>query len=106
MMLLLMDRATTDQDEEAFYPAAYLEDHRPSPEQQTESLQTAELDQHHLYNALQDLDARSQDIIRQRWLSEKKTTLQDLAGHYGVSAERIRQIEAHAMKKMKVAFAA
>lgn len=95
-----------NQDEEAFYPAAYLEDHRPSPEQQTESLQTAELDQHHLYNALQDLDERSQDIIRQRWLSEKKTTLQDLAGHYGVSAERIRQIEAHAMKKMKVAFAA
>jgi len=95
-----------DQDEEAFYPAAYLEDHRPSPEQQTESLQTAELDRHHLYNALQDLDARSQDIIRQRWLNEKKTTLQDLAGHYGVSAERIRQIEENAMKKMKVAFAA
>ena len=95
-----------DQDAEAFCPAAYLEDHRPGPEQQTESLQTAELDQHHLYNALQGLDERSQDIIRQRWLSEKKTTLQDLAGHYGVSAERIRQIEENAMKKMKVAFAA
>ncbi len=95
-----------DQDGEAFYPAAYLEEHRPGPEQQTESLQLEELDQQRLYSALHDLDERSQDIIRQRWLNDKKSTLHDLASSYGVSAERVRQIEQSAMKKMKEAFAA
>jgi RNA polymerase sigma-32 factor len=95
-----------DQDGEIFSPAGYLEDNRPSPELQTESLQLKELDQQRLYNALQDLDDRSQDVIKKRWLNEKKSTLHDLAAVYGVSAERIRQIEQNAMKKMKTAFAA
>ena len=95
-----------DQDGEIFSPAGYLEDNRPNPELQVESLQLEELDQQRLYNALQDLDDRSQDVIKKRWLSEKKATLHDLAADYGVSAERIRQIEQNAMKKMKTAFAA
>ncbi|VFP82839.1 RNA polymerase sigma factor RpoH [Candidatus Erwinia haradaeae] len=57
-----------------------------------------------LSSALQDLDERSQHIIRARWLdSSNKTTLQELATHYGVSAERIRQLEKNAMKKLRVA---
>jgi RNA polymerase sigma-32 factor len=52
------------------------------------------------------LDERSRDIIQRRWLNEDKATLQDLADEYGVSAERIRQVEANAMKKMRGLFAA
>ena len=94
-----------DQDSEIFSPAGYLEEHRPNPEIQTESTQLEELDQQRLYSALHDLDQRSKDIISKRWLNDKKSTLHDLAGDYGVSAERIRQIEQNAMKKMKSAFA-
>jgi RNA polymerase sigma-32 factor len=54
-----------------------------------------------LETALQDLDARSRAILRRRWLGEDKATLQELADEYGVSAERIRQIEAAAMKKLR-----
>jgi RNA polymerase sigma-32 factor len=56
-----------------------------------------------LGEALIDLDERSRDVIQQRWLADEKTTLQDLADQYGVSAERIRQIEKNAMKKLKLA---
>jgi RNA polymerase sigma-32 factor len=60
-----------------------------------------------LTDALGHLDARSRDIIQRRWLDdENKATLQDLADEYGVSAERIRQVEANAMKKMRALFAA
>lgn len=95
-----------DSETDSFSPAGYLEDHRPNPEQLTEALQSEQLDQARLYAALQELDERSQDIIKQRWLSEDKSTLHDLAAHYGVSAERIRQLEQNAMKKMKMSFAA
>ncbi|MEO5565831.1 MAG: sigma factor-like helix-turn-helix DNA-binding protein, partial [Luteimonas sp.] len=60
-----------------------------------------------LRDGLKTLDARSRDIIRRRWLDEdNKVTLQELADEYGVSAERIRQVEANALKKMKALFAA
>jgi RNA polymerase sigma-32 factor len=52
--------------------------------------------------ALKTLDERSQDILESRWLTEKKLTLHDLAGKYKVSAERIRQIEANAIKKLRL----
>jgi RNA polymerase sigma-32 factor len=55
--------------------------------------------------ALSDLDERSRDIVQARWLSEDKTTLHVLADKYAVSAERIRQIEKNAIKKLKTAFA-
>ena len=54
-----------------------------------------------LSTAVADLDARSQDIVRRRWLAEDKPTLHELADEYGVSAERIRQIEAAAVKKLR-----
>ncbi len=59
-----------------------------------------------LHVALTGLDERSRDVIQRRWLTDDKTTLQDLADEYGVSAERIRQIEKSAMKKLKLAIAA
>ena len=60
-----------------------------------------------LRESLAELDARSRDIIKRRWLdADSKVTLQELADEYGVSAERIRQIEANALKKMKALFAA
>ncbi|WHZ19795.1 MAG: RNA polymerase sigma factor RpoH [Rhodanobacteraceae bacterium] len=87
-------------------PVAYLEDQGADP-----YLQLADADQEEhqldtLQNALAKLDERTRDIIRRRWLAEDKATLQDLADDYGVSAERIRQLEANAMKKMRGAFAA
>ncbi|MDY3718114.1 MAG: sigma-70 family RNA polymerase sigma factor, partial [Escherichia coli] len=55
-----------------------------------------------LTDAMQGLDERSQDIIRARWLDEdNKSTLQELADRYGVSAERVRQLEKNAMKKLR-----
>ncbi len=54
-----------------------------------------------LASGLESLDERARDIIRKRWLQEPKATLQDLADEYGVSAERIRQLENNAMKKLK-----
>ena len=87
-------------------PVAYLEDHGADP-----YLQLADADQEEhqldtLQGAMAKLDDRTRDIIRRRWLADDKATLQDLADQYGVSAERIRQIEANAMKKMRGAFAA
>jgi RNA polymerase sigma-32 factor len=87
-------------------PVAYLEDHGADP-----YLKLADADQEAhqlgtLQRALAKLDDRTRDIIRRRWLAEDKATLQDLADEYGVSAERIRQLEANAMKKMRGAFAA
>jgi len=67
------------------------------------------MEQHHrnmLLTGMDQLDARSSDIIQSRWLLEPKITLQELADKYGVSAERIRQLEAAAMKKLKAHFAA
>ena len=60
-----------------------------------------------LREGLAQLDPRSRDIVKRRWLdADNKVTLQDLADEYGVSAERIRQVEANALKKMKALFAA
>ena len=56
--------------------------------------------------ALEGLDARSKDILRRRWLADEKATLHELAAEYGVSAERIRQIEVAAMKRLRAALAA
>ena len=100
--------APADQDEDDARPApvAFLEQHGADP-----SLRYAEDDEEEnrldvLREGLAGLDARSRDIITRRWLADSKLTLQDLADEYGVSAERIRQIESVAMKKMKALFVA
>ena len=90
-------------ENESFAPVGYLEDKSAGPEEQIESLQNENLEQAGLLSALDSLDERSQEIIKTRWLAEKKMTLHDLADRFGVSAERIRQLEQNAMKKMRAA---
>src|SRR5579872_7517508 len=90
-----------DEDQAHFTPAAYLEDHRFNPAEQLESSDWAQQSQTALQEALAQLDERSQEILQTRWLAEEKSTLQELADKYQVSAERIRQLEKNAMLKLR-----
>jgi RNA polymerase sigma-32 factor len=92
-----------DDDERSFSPSAYLEDHRYNPAQQMENADWGTQSSDRMYQALEHLDERSQDIIRTRWLDENKLTLQDLAEKYQISAERVRQLEQNAIKKLRAA---
>ena len=97
----LFDPAPDADDDQMFTPAAYL----PAPDSDPASLVESS-DWHddatsRMSDALDDLDERSRDILESRWLTEKKQTLHQLADKYGVSAERIRQIEANAIKKLR-----
>jgi len=82
-------------------PAQFLEDHSADPAVQTEFERSEAHETRVLTKALSQLDERSRDILSLRWLAEKKATLHDLADKYSVSAERIRQLEKNAMKKLK-----
>lgn len=96
----------SEDDDETFSPIAYLTD-GSEPPQLLEAAQTSRLRGEGLEQALASLDARSRRIIEARWLREKDTaTLHDLADEWGVSAERIRQIEVKAMQKMRGAMVA
>ncbi|QID17092.1 RNA polymerase sigma factor RpoH [Nitrogeniibacter mangrovi] len=92
-----------DDDDDHFAPIAYLPDPGAEPAEVLEQAQQAHLATDGLRLALENLDERSRRIITARWLNEdgKSATLHELADEYGVSAERIRQIEAKAMKKMR-----
>ena len=99
--------APADADDDAKpSPEAFLVDDGADPYQNVADEDQAENQLSSLASALDELDARSRRIIQRRWLDESKATLQELADEYGVSAERIRQVEANAMKKMRGAFAA
>ncbi|HET6395601.1 MAG TPA: RNA polymerase sigma factor RpoH [Pseudoxanthomonas sp.] len=101
--------APADEDDEhaAPSPAAYLVAHDEDPSMAYERADSEENQLQLLREGLAGLDARSRDIIARRWLDpDSKVTLQELADEYGVSAERIRQIEANAMKKMRALLAA
>jgi len=91
----------TDDGDRIFAPATYLQDLRMDPGTQLESSDWREHNERRLHYALEHLDERSQDILRQRWLSDNKMTLQDLAARYQVSAERIRQLEKSAINKLR-----
>ena len=101
--------APTDEDDDnstAYAPALYLEDKSADPAQQIEN-QDFETDSNaRLELAVRTLDQRSQDILQRRWLDDDKATLHQLADEYGVSAERIRQLEKNAMTKVRVAMEA
>ena len=102
------DLSSDDDDDHAPpAPAAYLMAQEEDPSQAYERADS-EADQLELLReGLLQLDARSRDIIKRRWIdADNKVTLQELADEYGVSAERIRQVEANALKKMKALFAA
>ena len=95
--------APTDADDDDAYqsPVYYLEDHSQDPATLLEDDNTESTNNDMLIRGLDLLDERSRDIVERRWLAEEKATLHELADEYGVSAERIRQIEAAAMKKIR-----
>ncbi len=106
--LTYQDNAFDGYDEEdnentPVIPANYLESAEPSPEQSLITSDSNDRESELLHTALATLDDRSRDIVSQRWLSDDKFTLQDLAGKYDISAERVRQLENNAMKKLKSA---
>jgi len=94
-----------DDDRDAGYtaPVYFLEDKASDVALSYEENNWENHTNNRLSNALAGLDERSQHIVRSRWLDDEKTTLQDLANHYGISAERVRQLEKNAMKKLKEA---
>ena len=96
-----------DESEDSFSPIAYLEDQQPEPSEMLSAIEQEHLQTTGLANALASLDERSRRIVEARWLSQgDSSTLHDLADEFGVSAERIRQIEQKAMQKMKEVLAA
>ncbi len=99
---------SADEDDDSAYlaPVNLLESSVPSPEHALETEDTEQYNSAILGEALQKLDERSQIIVTRRWLNEPKATLHELADEFGVSAERIRQIESNAFRTMKTAFAA
>lgn len=96
--------ASSDDDDDSAYkaPANYLEDHRYDPASLMENGNWKEDSNRRLQEAMAQLDGRSRNILVQRWLSDSKSTLHDLADEYGVSAERIRQLEKNAMGKIRL----
>lgn len=96
------DAGADDDDDTAYKaPAYYLENHSADPALQVESDNYEQDANDRLALALDQLDDRSREILQQRWLNDSKATLHDLAAVYEVSAERIRQLEKNAMKKLK-----
>jgi RNA polymerase sigma-32 factor len=94
--------APSDSDEDDRpSPVAYLVDATATPYESLESESEEDQKLDALREGLANLDARSRDIVQRRWIDENKATLQDLAAEYGVSAERIRQLEANAFKKIR-----
>ncbi|PYF78891.1 MULTISPECIES: RNA polymerase sigma factor RpoH [Marinomonas] len=101
---MAFDASADDDDDSAFQsPSQYLEDHRYDPATLLENGNWEEDSNQRLEVAMSDLDERSRNILVQRWLSDAKSTLHELADEYGVSAERIRQLEKNAMKKIRLA---
>ncbi len=102
------DGYNDDSDDEDLYtaPSYFVEHNSAGPEEIIETTQLDDEQTEALQEALMLLDDRSKDIIARRWLEEEKATLHDLADEYQVSAERIRQIESIAMKKLRQAIAA
>ena len=95
-----------DDDSAAYSPSLYLEAPDSDPAEAYEAEDTLSSRHETLAIAMQTLDARSQDILAQRWLAEKKATLHELADQYDISAERVRQLEKNAMEKIKAAMGA
>jgi RNA polymerase sigma-32 factor len=94
--------APDDDDDARPSPGQYLIDHGADPSKTLEGSNWDERNLEALEAGLERLDPRAQDIIRRRWMADQKATLHELADEYKVSAERIRQIETQAMKKLKV----
>ena len=100
------DAPANEDDEHQFSPSAYLTDQRNDPARQLEVDDTRTQNLDIMASSLETLDKRNRDIIQRRWLDEDKATLHELAEKYQISAERVRQLEQNALKKLRVAFAA
>ncbi len=98
---LAFDGTDRDEDEKTAVPSAYLPDLSNEPSGLLERADSESFEQDRLHEALEELDPRSRHILEARWLGEGKSTLHELAAEYGVSAERIRQIEKNAMNKLR-----
>ncbi|WP_105188292.1 RNA polymerase sigma factor RpoH [Pseudoalteromonas sp. T1lg48] len=100
---------TNDEDDsslgQSYSPVQYLTDNSSDLAESVEQEQWQEQSHTRLFSALKTLDERSQDIVSSRWLADEKATLQELAEKYQVSAERVRQLEKSAMKKLQNAMA-
>lgn len=94
--------APTD-DDDVYSPSMFLQSDSVDPAKQAEADNWQDIQLGKLHSALKQLDERSQDILQQRWLTEDKSTLHQLAEKYSVSAERIRQLENNAIKKLQQA---
>ncbi len=98
---LTFDPAPSADEESNYSPSQYLSSDEPDPAHVVEEADWQEQASSHLQLAMKELDQRSREILQDRWLAEKKTTLQVLADRYQVSAERIRQIEQNAIKTLQ-----
>ncbi len=96
-------RSGDEDEQEDYTPSAYLQDDQTDPAVVLEQDDWEARTTSHLGEAMRQLDSRSRDIVQRRWLNDKKATLQELAAEYKVSAERIRQLENNAMKKLRTA---
>jgi RNA polymerase sigma-32 factor len=103
---MAFDPAPHDDEESTYAPAQYLPSPTPDPYDIIEADDWKDQANAQLRNALAELDARSRAILQARWLAEKKTTLQELAKQYGISAERVRQIEQRAIKVLRTELSA
>ena len=99
----IFDPAPGADDEHSFTPAAYLPSENADPAVLVEKTDWHDDASSRMAEAMKDLDDRSQDILQSRWLTDNKMTLHELAARYGISAERIRQLEANAIKKLRTA---
>ncbi len=97
------DLAIEDKDEENFSPSLYLKSNEPQPDEILEINEKKVLT-NKLHDVIKNLDERSKDIIQSRWLSNNKLTLEDLSSKYGISRERVRQIENESLMKLKKSF--
>jgi RNA polymerase sigma-32 factor len=102
----IFDPAPDMDDERNFTPAAYLPAPNADPALLVETADFNDDASARMIEALEILDDRSRRILEERWLTENKMTLHELAAEYGVSAERIRQLEVNAIKKLRSAMAA
>lgn len=97
------DLGMDDDSDSSPSPVAYLVHHAADPAEAAETADWSQYNHAKLATALSDLDERSQDILAQRWLTDDKATLHELAAKYSISAERIRQLENNAIKKLRKA---
>jgi RNA polymerase sigma-32 factor len=94
-------QADGDEERDNSAPITYLQDSHGDPAKLLEQEDWENQANSQLADALESLDSRSRDIVQRRWLNDNKPTLHELAAEYSVSAERIRQLESNALKKLK-----